>query len=193
MGQISTTQSFSTGDQVTAATLNGIMSNSALTSDVIEGSTLSFNSSNKKLSVGTVVEANIGNNQVTVGKLGQLADGQVLGNVSGGTANVAAVPTATVSAAGFTPTSYGTEESIKLPNGLIIKQGRQLTSGTDQTVTFSTASGETAFSTVISAIVTAEKSGALVTSCSLDTLTTTTLKAQFTSGTTAINYFVIGK
>lgn len=191
MAGIETTQSFNTGDQVTAATLNGIITGAKLNSSAVDGTNITV-TSNGVLGLGQVDTANLVSSAVTLAKLANIADDKVLGNTSGSSAAPSEISTATVSAAGFTPTSYGTEESVKLPNGLIIKFGRDSVSGTDHTVTFDT-SGETAFSSVIAAFVIAERSGTLVTSSSLDNVTTTTVKGQFTTGTTHMNYLVIGK
>ena len=84
MAGIETSQSFGNNDQVTAASLNGIISNSKLNTDAVDGNgsstgTIYVNGSGV-LSVGTIDEGNINANQVTLGKLAQLADGKVIGN-----------------------------------------------------------------------------------------------------------------
>ena len=94
MAGIETSQSFGNNDQVTAASLNGIISNSKLNTDAVDGNgsstgTIYVNGSGV-LSVGTIDEGNINANQVTLGKLAQLADGKVIGNTTGSTADPSA-------------------------------------------------------------------------------------------------------
>lgn len=186
MAGIETSQSFANNDQVTAASLNGIISNAKLNSSAVDSSTINVSGSGV-LSVGTVNEANINNNQVALGKLAQIANGKVLGNVSGSTADVSAIDTTTVSAAGFTPTSYTSEESVTLPNGLILKFGRQGVSGTTAAITFGAA-----FGTIISAQATSEK-GTDLTGASIDNMQTDHIDVIFTNGATHINWFALGK
>lgn len=186
MAGIETTQSFANNDQVTATSLNNIISNSKLNSSAVDGSTINV-STPGVLSVGAIDEANINNNQVTLGKLAQIADGKVLGNVSGGTADVSEVSTTDVSKAGFTPSAYAGEESVTLPNGMVMKMGRTTVSGTTAAITFGTA-----FDTAIIMVQsTGELAGAGVTT-SLDNIALDHFDAIFTDGTTHVNWFAIG-
>lgn len=191
MAGIETSQSFANNDQVTAASLNGIISNSKLNANAVDGDgsstgTVYVNGSGV-LSVGTINEANINNNQVSLGKLAQLADGKVLGNVSGSTADVSAVSTTDVSKAGFTPTAYAAEESVTLPNGLVMKMGRVAVTGTTAAVTFGSA-----FSTAILSVQVTSEKGTDLTGASLDNIATDHFDVIHTAGTTHINWFAIG-
>tara|TARA_R100001163_G_scaffold64456_2_gene58758 strand:- start:1279 stop:1884 length:606 start_codon:yes stop_codon:yes gene_type:complete len=199
MAGITTGKSYSSGEQVTAASLNLQITGAKLNSDAVDGTKVTVTSAGQ-LNVGVIDAANIGanavttdkilNSNVTKAKIENIADDRVLGNTSGGAAAPSEIALTTVSAAGFTPTTYNTEESIKLPNGLLIKHGRVSVSGTTHTHTFVT-SGETAFGTVFTAIVSGEGSGAL--DCSVGSFSTTQLIANFHDDVTHLNYFVIGK
>ena len=94
MAGIETSQTFQNNDQVTAASLNGIITNSKINTDAVDGDgsttgTIYVNGSGV-LSVGTINEGNINANQVTLGKLAQLDDGKVIGNATGSTADPSA-------------------------------------------------------------------------------------------------------
>ena len=94
MAGIETSQTFQNNDQVTAASLNGIITNSKINTDAVDGDgsttgTIYVNGSGV-LSVGTINSGNINANQVTLGKLSQLDDGKVIGNATGSTADPAA-------------------------------------------------------------------------------------------------------
>ena len=139
------------------------------------------------LSVGTINDANINVNQVGLTKIAQIADNKLLGNVSGGTANVTEVSTTDVSKSGFTPTTFGAEESVTLPNGLVMKMGRAAVSGTTTAITFGAAFG----TAIMSVQVTSEK-GTDLTGASLDNIATDHFDVIHTSGATHINWFAIG-
>jgi len=92
MAKLSTTQTFSSGDQVTATTLTNIIGGASIASDSVDGSTMTVSGSGV-LSVGVVQGANIGNgtidtdniinNNVTLAKIEQVNDGKMLANLSG--------------------------------------------------------------------------------------------------------------
>jgi hypothetical protein len=92
--KLSTTQSFANNDQVTAVSLNNIITGAQLTSASADASTCEVSSSgvikvsdsgitSTQLATGAVTTAKIGDNAVTVGKIEQVADGKILANLSG--------------------------------------------------------------------------------------------------------------
>ena len=121
--------------------------------------------SSTQLATDAVTTVKVENNAITLAKMATQADQTVLGNVSGGAAVPTAVPI--VGAAGilvnsdslgtddtkgatqgnikayvdggggFTPASYSSEESVTLPNGLIMKFGTIEAVKGSTTVTFS--------------------------------------------------------
>ncbi len=106
MAGIETSQTFANNDQVTAASLNGIITNSKLNTSAVDGDgsttgTIHVNASGV-LSVGAINTANINDNQVTLAKMAQLADGKVIGNASGSTADPAATSIVMTTSAGDT-------------------------------------------------------------------------------------------
>ncbi len=92
MAKLSTTQTFSNGDQVTATTLTNIIGGASIASDSVDSSTITVSGSGV-LSVGVVQGANIGNgtidtdniinNNVTLAKIEQVNDGKILANLGG--------------------------------------------------------------------------------------------------------------
>lgn len=191
MAGIETSQTFANNDQVTATNLNNIISLSKLNVNAVDGdgSTTGtvYVTSGGVLSVGVIEDANIGTNEVGITKLAQIADNKVLGNISGGTANVTEVATTDISKAGFDPSTYAAEESVTLPNGMVMKMGRTGVTGTTSAITFGTAF-ETA---IVSVQVTSEKTTDL-TGASVDNIATDHFDVIHTDGTTHINWFAIG-
>ena len=191
MAGIETSQTFANNDQVTATNLNNIIGLSKLNVNAVDGdgSTTGtiYVTGGGVLSVGEIADGNIGTNQVGLTKLAQIADAKVLGNVSGGTANVTEVATTDISKAGFTPTAYAAEESVTLPNGMIMKMGRTGVSGTTSAITFGAAFG----TAIVSVQVTSEK-GTDLTGASVDNIATDHFDVIHTDGTTHINWLAIG-
>lgn len=191
MAGIETSQSFANNDQVTATTLNNIISLSKLNVNAVDGDGSTTGTvhvtSGGVLSVGEIADGNIGTNQVGLTKLAQIADAKVLGNVSGGTANVTEVATTDISKAGFTPTAYNAEESVTLPNGLIMKMGRSTVSGTTTAISFGAA-----FNAIVSVQATAEKATD-ITQVSIDNIALDHFDVIHTDGVTHVNWLVIGK
>lgn len=191
MAGIETSQTFANNDQVTATNLNNIISLSKLNVNAVDGdgSTTGtvYVTSGGVLSVGVIEDANIGTNEVGLTKIAQIADNKVLGNISGGTANVTEVATTDISKAGFDPSTYAAEESVTLPNGMVMKMGRTGVTGTTSAITFGTA-----FDTaIVSVQVTSEKATDL-TGASVDNIATDHFDVIHTDGTTHINWFAIG-
>jgi hypothetical protein len=92
--KLSTTQSFANNDQVTAVSLNNIITGAQLTSASADASTCEVSASgvikvsdsgitSTQLATGAVTTAKIGDNAVTVGKIEQVADGKILANLGG--------------------------------------------------------------------------------------------------------------
>lgn len=192
MAGIETSQTFANNDQVTATKLNNIISDAKLNANAVDGNgtstgTIYVNASGV-LSAGKIDEANINDNQVSLGKLAQIADGKVLGNISGGTANVSEVSTTDVSKAGFTPQAYTAGESITFPNALVMKMGRTAVSGTTTAITFAGAFT----GAILSVQVTPEKSGTDLVSASIDNIATDHFDVNHTDGTTHIMWVAIG-
>lgn len=193
MAGIETSQTFANNDQVTATNLNNIIGLSKLNVNAVDGDGSStgtvYVTSGGVLSVGVIEDANIGTNQVGITKLAQIADNKVLGNVSGGTANVTEVATTDISKAGFTPTAYAAEESVTLPNGMVMKMGRTTATnpGTTTAITF----GDAFETAIVSVQVTSEKTTDL-TGASVDNIATDHFDVIHTDGTTHINWFAIG-
>jgi hypothetical protein len=191
MAGIETSQSFANNDQVTATNLNNIISLSKLNVNAVDGDGSTTGTvhvtSGGVLSVGEIADGNIGTNQVGLTKLAQIADAKVLGNVSGGTANVAEVAITDISKAGFTPTAYNAEESVTLPNGLIMKMGRTSVTGTTSAISFGTA-----FNAIVSVQATAEKPTD-ITQVSIDNIALDHFDVIHTDGVTHVNWLVIGK
>jgi len=114
--------------------------------------------STAKIAADAVTTTKILNSNVTKAKIEDVADYKVLGNVSGAAAAPAEVAvldeddmvsdSATALAtqqsikayvdanANFTPSAYAGEESVTLPNGLIMKFGYKATVATDDTISF---------------------------------------------------------
>lgn len=192
MAGIETSQTFANNDQVTATNLNNIIGLSKLNVNAVDGNGSStgtiYVTSGGVLSVGEIEDSNIGTNQVGITKIAQIADNKVLGNISGGTANVTEVSTADVSKAGFNPTAYAAAESTTLPNGMVMKTGRTTVSGTTSAITFGAA-----FNTSVAMVqVTPEQAGTDLISASIDNIALDHFDVNHTSGTTHINWFAIG-
>tara|TARA_R100000388_G_scaffold94993_1_gene84916 strand:+ start:16912 stop:17703 length:792 start_codon:yes stop_codon:yes gene_type:complete len=91
--KLSTTQVFANNDQVTATSLNQVISGASLTSASADDSTVEIGSgvikvkdsgvTSTQLATGAVTTAKIGDNAVTVGKIEQVSDGKILANLSG--------------------------------------------------------------------------------------------------------------
>lgn len=92
--KLSTTQSFANNDQVTAVSLNNIITGAQLTSASADASTCEVSASgvikvsdsgitSTQLATGAVTTAKIGDNAVTVGKIEEVADGKILANLGG--------------------------------------------------------------------------------------------------------------
>jgi len=192
MAGIETSQTFANNDQVTATNLNNIIGLSKLNVNAVDGdgSTTGtvYVTGGGVLSVGEIADGNIGTNQVGLNKIAQIADAKVLGNVSGGTANVAEVATTDISKAGFNPTAYAAAESTTLPNGMVMKTGRTGTSGTTTAISFGAA-----FTTAVAMVqITPEKTGSDIVTASVDNIALDHFDVNHTSDTTHINWFAIG-
>ena len=118
--------------------------------------------STSKIADTAVTTAKIADANVTKAKIENVADYKVLGNVSGTAAAPAEVAIldeddmvsnsdtalatqqsiktyVDATAGGFTPSTYAGEESVTLPNGLIMKFGYKATVATNDSISFSVA------------------------------------------------------
>lgn len=258
MAKLSTTQTFSNGDQVTATTLTNIIGGASIASDSVDSSTITVSGSGV-LSVGVVQGANIGNgtidtdniinNNVTLAKIEQVADGKILANLGGtdpadvtetllvigptgsdgalfdnddmldndNTAGGSDTRGATqqsiktyvdsdaVKLAGFTPSTVAggstdgigaRDETITLPNGLVMKVGAIAPSDsadTETRVDFSTLTDGANFpNAVYSAIVTSEDNTDAITA-QVKTLDLEDLYITHTAGATLLHYVIYGR
>jgi len=169
-----------------------------------------------KLAAGAVTTAKILDANVTKAKIEDVADYKVLGNVSGAAAApqevaildeddmVSDSDTALATqqsiktyvdatAGGFTPSTYAGEESVTLPNGLIMKFGlATAAANTTTTVTFDT--NLDVFSDTVNAQLTLKSPGTSdLFSVKVESLSNTTLVLRNTQGNAQDVYWqVIG-
>jgi len=169
-----------------------------------------------KLATGAVTTAKILDANVTKAKIENVADYKVLGNVSGAAAApqevaildeddmVSDSDTALATqqsiktyvdatAGGFTPSTYAGEESVTLPNGLIMKFGlATAAANTTTTVTFDT--NLDVFSDTVNAQLTLKSPGTSdLFSVKVESLSNTTLVLRNTQGNAQDVYWqVIG-
>ena len=162
MAILSTGNTFGATDTVTSTKLNNI-ADAATFDDPVDDSTLELNTADGKLRVKAsgVGTTQIAPSSVTKAKIEDVADMKVLGNTSGSATapqevsvldeNDMSSDSATAiatqrsikayvdGAPNFTPSTYAGEESVTLPNGLIMKWGKKNCSGDGNTaVSFGT-------------------------------------------------------
>lgn len=150
---------FSNGEQLTADKLNDLVDLATFDQSATDSASTTVNSSGQIVVADSGISTSkIANSNVTKDKIEDVADYKVLGNVSGAAAAPAEVAildeddmvsnSATSlatqqsikvyvdnSALTFTPSTYAGEESVTLPNGLIMKFGTTA-SGVDPSVAF---------------------------------------------------------
>ena len=153
---------FNSGDQVTSANLNNLADNATFASGSVDNSTTQLSSSGAIIvkDLG-ITSSKIQEGNVTRSKIEDVNNMKVLGNTSGTAtapqevsildddtmSNASATTLATSEsikayvdgAPNFTPSTYAGEESVTLPNGLIMKWGKKncIADG-DTTVSFGT-------------------------------------------------------
>ena len=158
MAAISKGTTFATGDQVTALSLNNLVDNSTFASGAVDNTSTQLSSgaiivkdggvTTAKLNDGAVTTAKIVDSNVTTAKIADanvtfakltdVIDDDTMATASDTTLATSESIKAYVDAAagGFTPSTYAGEESVTLPNGLIMKFGSQ-TVGSDSTASVS--------------------------------------------------------
>jgi hypothetical protein len=146
MSVINTGKTFANGEQLTADKLNQVIEQAEFNVDeAVDGSTITLISGAMAVNDNGITETKIENGAVTKNKIENVTDMTVLGNTSGSAAapqevdildedtmsSDSATSLATQqsikayvdSAPNFTPSTYAGEESVTLPNGLIMKFG----------------------------------------------------------------------
>jgi hypothetical protein len=170
MAILSTGNTFGATDTVTSTKLNNI-ANAATFDDPVDDSTLKLNTGTGKLQIKAngVGTTQIAPSSVTKAKIENVANMKVLGNTSGSAtapqevdvldeddmtsdsstalATQQSIKAYVDSAPNFTPSTYAGEESVTLPNGLIMKWGKiENANQATHTVSFSNA-----FATIVNA------------------------------------------
>lgn len=150
MAVISKGQTFAAGDQVTALKLNNLADNATFTSGAVDNVSTQLSGGSivvkdggvttAKLNDGAVTTAKITDSNVTFAKLTDVIDDDTMATASDTTLATSESIKAYVDG-GFTPSTYAGEESVTLPNGLIMKFGVATgpTSQTAITITFADA------------------------------------------------------
>tara|TARA_R110000772_G_scaffold38547_1_gene90886 strand:- start:6 stop:686 length:681 start_codon:yes stop_codon:yes gene_type:complete len=118
---------------------SGIAANKLATNAVTTTKILNANVTTAKIADANVTTAKIADANVTFAKLSDVIDDDTMATASATTLATSESIKAYVdaTAGGFTPSTYAGEESVTLPNGLIMKFGRFATSGNGaKTITF---------------------------------------------------------
>ena len=157
MAIINKGKSFANGEQLTADKLNQVIDNATFTTSAVDNTSTQLSSgaiivkdggvTTAKLNDGAVTTAKIADSNVTTAKIAdanvtfaKLTD--VIDDDTMATASATKLATSESIKAyvdgggGFTPSTYAGEESVTLPNGLIMKFGSQ-TVGSDSTASVS--------------------------------------------------------
>ena len=207
-------------DLVDLATFDQSATDSASTTVNTSGQIVVADSgvSTAKIAADAVTTAKILDSNVTKAKIEDVADYKVLGNVSGAAAapaevsildeddmtsdsatalatqqSIKAYVDATATAGSFTPSTYAGEESVTLPNGLIMKFGlATAAANTTTTVTFDT--NLDVFSGTVNAQLTLKSPGTVdLYSIKVESLSNTTLVLRSTQAAVQDVYWqVIG-
>jgi hypothetical protein len=154
---------FSNGEQLTADKLNDLVDLATFDQSATDSASTTVNTSGQiAVKDNGVSTSKIADANVTKAKIENVADYKVLGNVSGTAAapqEVAILDEDTMSSNSatslatqqsikayvdsstptFVPASYAGEESVTLPNGLIMKFGYKATVATNDSISFSVA------------------------------------------------------
>jgi len=128
---------------VTTAKLNnGAVTTAKLNDNAVTTTKIAdANVTTTKIADANVTTAKIADANVTFSKLTDVIDDDTMATASATKLATSESIKAYVDASSttFTPSTYAGEESVTLPNGLIMKMGRTATTSTDTTITFSTA------------------------------------------------------
>lgn len=161
MAILSTGNTFGATDTVTSTKLNNI-ADAATFDDPVDDSTLELHTDGKlRVKASGVGTTQIATSSVTKAKIENVANMKVLGNTSGSAtapqevnildeddmssdSSTALATQQSIKAyvdggGGFSPSTYAGEESVTLPNGLIMKWGTMAPVTGTNTITFSTA------------------------------------------------------
>jgi hypothetical protein len=139
---------FSSSDTITSTTLNNHVNNATVTAianaDVASNAAIAFTKLAPITSQKVIGSIGSGNAEIDiVGTNGILKNDDALGtsDTQGATQGNIKAYVDNSSTAGFNPTSYSNEESVTLPNGLIMKWGTSgsISAGSQATITFGTA------------------------------------------------------
>ena len=129
MAVISKGQTFATGDQVTALKLNNLADNATFAPGSVDNVST-------QLAGGAIIVKDGG---VTFAKLTDVIDDDTMATASATKLATSESIKAYVDAsANFTPSTYAGEESVTLPNGLIMKWGIKYLSSSVGTIIFAT-------------------------------------------------------
>lgn len=188
MAVISKGQTFATGDQVTALKLNNLADNATFASGAVDNVSTQLSGgaiivkdggvTTAKLNDGAVTTAKITDSNVTTAKIAdanvtfaKLTD--VIDDDTMATASATKLATSEsikayvdASAPIFTPSTYAGEESVTLPNGLIMKMGIEPQSGATGTVTYGAAFPTSVVSVNITPVDTLARSTSLAITAS---------------------------
>ena len=149
MAVITAGKTFANGEQLTADKLNQVITAATFASGAIDPSVMQIVGDAITIADGGIATAKIADSNVTKAKIENVANMKVLGNTSGSAVAPqevdildqndmssdsdtslatqqsikAYVDTTAGPTVGFTPSSYAGEESVTLPNGLIMKFG----------------------------------------------------------------------
>ena len=139
---------FGSSDTITSTTLNNHVNNATVTAianaDVASNAAIAFTKLAPITSQKVIGSIGSGNAEIDiVGTNGILKNDDALGtsDTQGATQGNIKAYVDNSSTAGFAPTSYSNEESVTLPNGLIMKWGTSgsISAGSQATITFGTA------------------------------------------------------
>jgi len=213
MAILSTGNTFGATDTVTSTKLNNI-ADAATFDDPVDDSTLELITTGADVGKLRVKASGVGTTQiatssVTKAKIENVANMKVLGNTSGSAtapqevsvldeddmssdsatslATQQSIKAYVDGAPNFTPSTYAGEESVTLPNGLIMKWGSLTVAGnTTETVTFGSA-----FSTIVNAQVSYQTTSTSSTNPTrlLDPITNSTLSIRNTSSISTTAYW----
>jgi hypothetical protein len=214
MAVISKGQTFAAGDQVTASKLNNLADNATFASGAVDNvstqlsggaiivkdngvTTAKLNNgavTTAKITDANVTTAKIANANVTFAKLTDVIDDDTMATASATTLATSESIKAYVddsSTDGFSPTIYASEESVTLPNGLIMKFGTvTATLNAVTTVTFGSA-----FTNTVNAQLTIEENSSSDRSAiKINSLSVSALDIRNTNGTNlTVHWMVIGR
>lgn len=216
MARFVTGNTFGTTDTVTATTLNNAVNNAAISTDSVDNSTIEVNSNALRIKDNGVTLAKMatqadqtvlgnvsGGTAVPtavpiVGAAGVLVNNDSLGtdDTKGATqGNIKAYVDAS-STDGFTPTTSASDtKSVTLPNGLIMKFGRVVASGsTTTTINFSDFGGNFT-NNIFSVVLTPERSGGETNPTRLNAAPSTSsfVIRNHLSGDTDVDFIAIGR